>query len=165
MLQTLTPNVFWAVATFSEMNITASLFEAALKCSTKCFLRSRGETGKDNAYANWVRTQTESYRSGGTNGLVAGTTYNKFIVGDLGPKQMNMSNWRLALHVMARAPNLESSLHAVERIPSNARRQPAQIIPIRFIYTNKLTRDDKLLLAFDALVLSEMLGRAIKLGK
>ena len=30
---------------------------------------------------------------------------------------------------------------------------------------NKLTRSDKLLLAFDALVLSEMLGRKVSLGK
>ena len=41
----------------------------------------------------------------------------------------------------------------------------AQFIPIRFIFTNKLTRDDKLLLAFDALVLSEALGREVSLGK
>jgi CRISPR/Cas system-associated exonuclease Cas4 (RecB family) len=45
------------------------------------------------------------------------------------------------------------------------RGQPAQIIPIRFIFTNKLTRDDKLLLAFDAVVLSEMLGRRTDFGK
>ena len=54
--------------------------------------------------------------------------------------------------------------------PSSAFRPPAgasrrRFIPIRFIYRNKLTKDDKLLLAFDAFVLSEMLGRAVSLGK
>jgi predicted RecB family nuclease len=43
--------------------------------------------------------------------------------------------------------------------------QPWQLIPIRFIFTNKLTRDDKLLLAFDALVLTERIGREVNLGK
>jgi predicted flap endonuclease-1-like 5' DNA nuclease len=43
--------------------------------------------------------------------------------------------------------------------------QAAQFIPIRFIFHNKLTNDDKLLLAFDALVLSEMLGREVSQGK
>jgi len=53
----------------------------------------------------------------------------------------------------------------VERVPAKGRGDPAQFIPIRFIFTNKLTRDDRLLLAFDALVLSEALGREVGLGK
>jgi len=60
---------------------------------------------------------------------------------------------------------LESCLHAVERLPSEGRGKPAQYIPIRFIFANKLGKDDKLLLAFDALALSETLGREIRLGK
>jgi predicted RecB family nuclease len=147
------------------MNITTSLFDAALKCSTKCFLRSLGETGKGNAYADWVRTQTESYRVVGIKGLMAGAAHDELIVRAPGSENLNKAEWRLAVDVMARAQNLESGLHAVERVPLNARGQPTQIIPIRFIFTNKLSRDDKLLLAFDGLVLSEMLGREINFGR
>ena len=43
--------------------------------------------------------------------------------------------------------------------PSEGRGKVAQFIPIRFEFTNKLGKDEKLLLAFDAFVLSEMLGR------
>jgi predicted RecB family nuclease len=68
-------------------------------------------------------------------------------------------------HSLTSAATIETCLHAVERIPSAGRGQPAQFIPIRFIYRNKLTKDDKLLLAFDAFVVSEMLGRAVSLGK
>jgi hypothetical protein len=60
---------------------------------------------------------------------------------------------------------LESSLHAVERVPSEGRGKPAQFVPIRFVFRNKLTKDDRLLLAFDALVLSQALGREVSLGK
>ena len=60
---------------------------------------------------------------------------------------------------------IESHLHAIERIPSEGRGKAAQFVPIRFIFRNKLTKDDKLLLAFDAFILSEMLGREITLGK
>ena len=147
------------------MNITDSLFEAALKCSTKCFLRSLGETGRDNSCANWVRAKTESYRTAGIQGLLAGVAHNELIIGVHSSKNLKSAEWRLAMDVTARAQNLDSSLHAVERISSNARGQPAQIIPTRFIFTNKLTRDDKLLLAFDALVLSETMGREISFGK
>ena len=67
--------------------------------------------------------------------------------------------------LLSSAATIETCLHAVERIPSAGRGQPAQFMPIRFIYRNKLTKDDKLLLAFDAFVFSEMLGRAVSLGK
>ncbi len=53
------------------MKITSSLFEAGLKCTTKCFLRSFGETGTGNAYADWVLTQAQflpQYRNQGLNG-------------------------------------------------------------------------------------------------
>lgn len=50
-------------------------------------------------------------------------------------------------------------------MPPTGRGQPSQFIPIRFIFTNKLTRDDKLLLAFDALALAERLGSEVNLGK
>jgi len=63
------------------------------------------------------------------------------------------------------ATSVESLLHAVERIPSEGRGKAAQFIPIRFIFRHKLTKDDRLLLAFDAFVLSEMLGRDVSLGK
>jgi hypothetical protein len=52
---------------------------------------------------------------------------------------------------------LESRLHAVERVPSNGRGKTVQFIPIRFTFTNNLTKNDKLMLAFDALLLSGML--------
>ena len=60
---------------------------------------------------------------------------------------------------------MESRLHAVERVTSEGRGKPAQFIPIRFIFRNKLLRDDRLLVAFDTLVLSELLGRDVSLGK
>ncbi len=96
---------------------------------------------------------------------MAGAAHNELFVGPVGSENLKIAEWQLAMDVTARAQNLESSLHAVQRIQLNARVQPAQIIPIRFIFTNKLTRDDKLLLAFDALVLSDMLGSEIGLGK
>ncbi|MDN5940502.1 MAG: IS66 family transposase [Nitrospira sp.] len=147
------------------MKITNSLFEAGLKCFTKCFLRSLGETGTGNAYADWVRAQAESYRNEGMKGLIAGAAGDEYIIGSPGTENWKTAKWRLAVDLGARTQNLESSLHAVERAPSEGRGRPGQFTPIRFVFTNKLTRDDKLLLAFDALVLSEVLGRKVGQGK
>ena len=66
---------------------------------------------------------------------------------------------------VAQVQDLESHIHIVERTPPEAPGKPVPFIPIRFIYTNKINKDDKLLLAFDALVLSKVFGCEIGLGK
>jgi hypothetical protein len=40
-----------------NMPITSHLFEAYLKCQTKCFLRSLGKTANGNGYSDWVQAQ------------------------------------------------------------------------------------------------------------
>src|SRR6266849_6939633 len=147
------------------MNITPALFEAYVKCPTKCFLRSRGEVGTGNDYADWVRNQNESYREAGTKRLMEGIPPDECVLPSTDPANLKAAKWRLALDFPAPVQNLESRLHAVERVASEGQGKPAQFIPIRFVFTNKLTRDDKLLLAFDALVFSEMLGHEASLGK
>ena len=91
--------------------------------------------------------------------------YDECIGGLATTEDLKTAEWRLAVDVEAHARNLESRIHAVELIQSKKSRQDNEIIPIRFIFTNKLTADDKMLLSFDALVLSEMLGREISLGR
>ena len=149
----------------SAMTVTSHLFEAYLKCSTKCFLRSLGDADTRNVYANWLNTQKESYLREGLERLTeeALSDESGILPPDTGP--LKAAKWRLAINLVARTRNLESSIHAVERILSEGRGQSAKFIPIRFTFANKLTRDDKLLLAFDALVLSEMLGRKVSMGK
>ena len=75
------------------------------------------------------------------------------------------ATWTLALGLDVEAGNMESRLHAVERVPSQGRGKPAEFTPIRFTFFNKLTKDDRLLVAFDALVLSEALGREVSAAK
>ena len=51
------------------MTITPSLFEAYLKCPTKCFLRSLGETSTGNECADFDRAQQTSYQTEGIKRL------------------------------------------------------------------------------------------------
>jgi CRISPR/Cas system-associated exonuclease Cas4 (RecB family) len=53
------------------MKISSDLFEAFVKCPTKCWLRFTGEPTADNAYAEWVQTQNESYRADAAKRLMA----------------------------------------------------------------------------------------------
>jgi len=147
------------------MTITSHLFEAYLKCPTKCWLRSQGEACEENAYAHWVWTQNESYRNEGTKRLLEGVPQNERVIAPPVPQNPKSAKWRLAVDLMTQTRNLESRLHGVERVPSEGRGKPAQFIPIRFVFTNKVSKDDRLLLAFDVLVFSEVLGREVSLGR
>jgi CRISPR/Cas system-associated exonuclease Cas4 (RecB family) len=53
------------------MKITSDVFEAYLKCPTKCWLRSTGEPSAGNTYSEWVKAQNDSYRTTGTERLLA----------------------------------------------------------------------------------------------
>ena len=147
------------------MTITSRLFEAYLKCPTSCWLRSRGEADDGSSYADWARTQNESYHSEGVKHLLEGVPENERVIAPPAADNLKAAKWLLAVDLLAWARNLQSCLHAVERLPSKYRGKPTQFVPTRFVITNKLTKDDKLLLAFDALVLSEVLGHEVSLGR
>src|SRR5260221_11404436 len=87
------------------------------------------------------------------------------VVSPPAPKNLKTATWRLAADLKLESATIESRLHAVERVPSQGRGKPVQFIPVRFAVFNKLTKHDRLLLAFDALVLSDVLGRQVSTGK
>src|ERR1700693_3673939 len=126
------------------MKITPDVFEAYLKCPTKCWLRSTGEPSARNTYSEWVKTQNDYYRVSETRRLLAGSPKDEVVLS-------------------TDKENVE--LHAVERVPAEGRGKPPQFIPIRFLFTNKLSKDDKLLLALDAFALSKSLGREVSAGR
>jgi len=79
------------------MRINPILFEAYLKCPTKCFLLSRGEFGTGNAYADWVRRQSDSYRESGIKHLTGTVNPNECVFGQLTTEMMHTGKWRLAI--------------------------------------------------------------------
>jgi predicted RecB family nuclease len=147
------------------MLITSHLFDAYLKCPTKCYLRSLGETATGNLYADWVRARQTSCRAEGIKSLIEAAKPDECATDPIDTENIKSAKWLLATDKVAKVHGLQSTLDAVAREPSAARDQPAQFVPIRFSFTNKVSRDDRLLLVFDALVLSEMLGRDVASGK
>jgi len=147
------------------MNITSNLFEAYLKCPTKCFLLSRGEAGDGNAYANWVRVQTELYRNDRIKDLKSIAIRDGRITTAALTEALKVTETECVFDFAAQAVNLESHIHFIERTPPKDPNKQAQFVPTRFIYTNKIDRNDKLLLAFDARMLSEIVGHEVNIGR
>jgi predicted RecB family nuclease len=146
------------------MNISSLHFEDYLQCPTKCWLRSRTEPTSGNVYAEWARTQNETYFQDGLKHLLVTLPESDCATSPPIPESSKDVTWRLAIDVRWRTKALESYLQAVERIPSESHGRPAQFIPYRFEFANKIGKEHKLLLAFDALLLSEALGREVNLG-
>ncbi len=147
------------------MKITEDIFDAYLKCPTKCFFVATGETQSEDTYTEWVKAKSESYRSNRIKHIVEEHKKNECVHGQLDAKSVKNAKWRFAVNFVARVKDLESTIQAVERIHSKGKGLPTQFVPIRFLSTNKISKHDRLMLTFDALVLSEALGRKTSRGK
>jgi hypothetical protein len=108
------------------MNITADLFEAYLKCHTKCFLRSHGEAGAGNAYADWVRSQTDSYRNEQIRELTTTAARDGRIMTAPLTENPKAAEWGYTFDFVARAQNLQSNIHVVEGTPPDEFGRPIQ---------------------------------------
>jgi hypothetical protein len=130
------------------MRITSLLFDAFLKCATKCHLRSLGEIGAGNEYAEWVRGRDESYQREVARRLQEAVPEAERVIAPPATESLKAAKWTLAVDLVAQAPDgdtdarvsefgrdeetpelddprsgqlLESLLHAVERVPSEGR--------------------------------------------
>jgi predicted RecB family nuclease len=146
------------------MKITTSLVEAYLKCPFKCFLLSAGEKGTANSYDQWMRTENESYRKERTEHMVSEMKADEWVTSVQEIKNIKSVRWRLALDATIDQKNLESNIHAVRQVPNGHDKIP-RFVPVRFLFANKITRNDKLLVAFDALVLCEHLRLPVTHGE
>jgi hypothetical protein len=85
------------------MNICVDLFEAFIKCSTKCWLRAFGEPTSGNAYAEWVKAQKKFYRDDAAKRLIADVPANECEAAPVA-ENLKSAKWRLAVGVQVSLP-------------------------------------------------------------
>src|SRR6266850_1541286 len=103
------------------MIVSSQLFEDYIECATKCWLRSRAEPAAGNVYAEWARAQNEAYRQDALKRLSAVLPEGDRVIGPPISKSSKDATWRIAIDVRLRTNELESRLHAVEKIASEGR--------------------------------------------
>jgi predicted RecB family nuclease len=149
------------------MKISAEVFGAYLNCSTKSWLRAADHPPAGSPYSEWLKAQNDSYRTTERERMVTESANDEVALSS-DTENTKSGRWcvapGLAVQVKMDSCVLESELHAIERVPAKGRGKPV-LIPIRFAFKNKLARAVKLLLAFDAFVLSKSLGREVTVGK
>ena len=87
------------------MRITSPIFDAFLKCATKCHLRSLGEVGSGNEYAEWVRGQNESYQRDAALRLQEAVPESQCVVVPPATENLKAAKWRLAVGLLAQTPD------------------------------------------------------------
>ena len=94
------------------MRITSHLFDAFLKCPTKCHLRSLGEIGSGNEYAEWIRGQNESYQREAARRLQEAVPEAERVVAPPATENLKAAKWRLAVDLLAQTPDrlMDSSI-------------------------------------------------------
>lgn len=140
------------------MIVTAPLFEAYLHCRTKCYLLSREGVGTMPEYTRWRAKRHDAYRESALATLPSLLSRREEAAHLLGIPALNQVEGKTDKGIVARTALLESYLHAVEVAPAKRGAGKQKLLPVRFICSSQLGRNEKLLALFDALAVSDMLG-------
>jgi predicted RecB family nuclease len=147
------------------MLITDDIFQAFLQYETKSHLKLTGVAGDHRAFLEWERHLIEDYKRQCHRQWRADFGEAECLVGEAFPHDLDNSLCRFVLDCRVRTQEMQSNLHALERVAAPGQTNHSPYMPIRCVPREKITTQDKLLLAFDALVLGTVSGEAPRFGK
>jgi predicted RecB family nuclease len=145
--------------------ITEIIFQSFLECETKSYLKFLGSDIHQPELAGWQSYIAEEFNQECFQHLRSIFREAECLIGRLPTKDSEIDKYKLVLDCIVQAKEIRSRLHALERSAFNAKPRYSPYIPIRFVPKEKITKHDKLLLAFDALALSLASGKMPPFGK
>ena len=83
------------------MIISAPIFEAYLKCPSKCWFLFLGKKGDTNIYSDFVRNQNNAYRTAGLERLMVKIQPSECVVKPSVPVNIKTATWMLAIDFVA----------------------------------------------------------------
>jgi predicted RecB family nuclease len=146
------------------MLITKSIFQSFLECETKSFLRFSTVDETQAEFGTWQRHLTEEFKQKCRLHLRTGLAEQECLVGVL-PIKATEDKCRLVLDCSIQAQEMQSCIHALEPVAITGKAHHYSYLPVRFVPNEKITTKDKLLLAFDALVLYSVSKQMPTCGK
>jgi hypothetical protein len=147
------------------MLITTEIFRAFLNCETKSYLKSSGNVGPQRELIEWERSRLDDFKQKCLVKLRANFEENECLAGISSLQALENSKYSLIIDCVLQAQGLQSQIHALERLIPSVNRKHNTLIPIRCLPNKKITKYDKLLVAFDALVLFTAFGEMPLFGK
>jgi predicted RecB family nuclease len=146
--------------------ITEEIFEAFLNCPTKAFLYSNhAEKEANTDLTECQRCRREEFKEKSRERFLSTFQANECYIGTPPLEALRKPCYRAILDFAAVAPGICSHVHALEGSSPSTGAVDYSYLPVRFVCHEKLSASDKLLLAFDALALSRILGTPVRVGK
>lgn len=139
------------------MAITQEVFEAFLKCRTKAHLIGNGVAVDESAVNSPLKELDDAYRHRGADELRAAVADDQLYIGTPSVQAIRRRLYALITDCSLSTPNLKAELHGL-RLVRTGRADGNDYTPFRFLYNEKISTIDRLLLAFDAFVFSQALG-------
>lgn len=147
------------------MSITHDVFQAFLKCETKAHLKFSGSAATECELKDWQNRVDEEYRQQYFIACRTHSNKSSYRIEESFPQDFEDPNTRVIFDCLVQADEMFSHIHAIERMPSSGNETPYPYLPIRCVSAEKITTHERLLLAFDALVLSKYFGKLPTFGK
>jgi hypothetical protein len=145
--------------------ITDVVFEAFLQCEMKAYLLLQGVTGTDPEIADWQWTVAHQFQTSCSERLRRITPEAQCHTGMPPLDALKQGVYRVILDPLISISDIHTRLHALVRMATHRGADGASYSPVRFVPHEKLASFDKLLVAFDALVLSRGTGHKPRVGK
>jgi predicted RecB family nuclease len=147
------------------MQITDEIFRIFLNCEIKSYRKSLGDVGPQRELIEWERSRLDDYKQKCLVKLRSNIAGYECLIDASSPQVLENSKHRLIVDCVLQTQGLQSHIHALERSTAPIKKKQSPFIPIRFFPNEKITKQDKLLLAFDALALATASGKMPQFGK
>ncbi len=153
----------------SDMNpnatITDETFEAFLHCETKAYLLQEGASDTHSEVGVWQQGHIHKFKQCAAEWLRSSAREGEVFAGTPSLRMLEQGSHRIVLRPLIKSLELRSEPDALWRMPPTSRSPGFSYGPVRFVRNEKVSRFDKLMLAFDALALHRVSGRASRRGK
>lgn len=138
--------------------VTSGLFKAYLACETKANLVSTGIPISDKEIPNWRGARLARYVQSAVVSLRSTFLPEECHFGKPTTDQLRQRQFKLVVGCLFGSGQLESQTDALHLLSTKAEGGGTFYIPVRCVPTEHVTYNDRLLLAFDALALSTLVG-------
>ncbi len=129
------------------MPITEEIVAAILKCETKAYLQYSGTLGAQSELSQRAQDQREEYRES-CRKLLCSALHTPSFVGTPDLQSLKDRRYHLVLDYVVAESEINVRLDALVLSRVKRARLDCPYIPVRFVPSEKLSTDDKLMLAF-----------------
>jgi hypothetical protein len=148
----------------SDMPVTDATFEGFLHCHTKAYLLHEG-IDSESQFGVWEQGLSQQFKQRVSEWVTSSFRNDEVYVGTPSQRMLKQGSYRIVLRPLIKSSDFRAEPDALWRMPSVSGATSFRYRPVRFVRNEKVSRFDKLMLAFDALALNRFINNPSGSGK